>query len=97
LVGKFFEKSPQRFQMIVSRQGVEGINPVVKQSQVIRSVNMTSRYRAIVWQPAQFGRVEESGDTELAVEARVVPVLVVNEDFDPLDLNSDRLEVSTSQ
>ena len=58
---------------------------------------MTCRHRAIVWQPAHFGRIEEGGNTELVVEARVVSVLVVNVDFEPLDLLSDRLEVSTFQ
>ena len=58
---------------------------------------MTSRYGAIVWQPAHFGRIEQGGNTELIVEARVVSVLVVNVDFEPLDLLSDRLEVPTFQ
>jgi hypothetical protein len=58
---------------------------------------VTNRYRAIVWQPAHLGRIEEGGNTELVVEARVISVLVVNVDFEPLELLSDRLKVSTFQ
>ena len=50
---------------------------------------------AIVWQPAHFGRIEQGGNTELIVEARVVSDLELNVGFEPLDLFSDRLEVST--
>ena len=58
---------------------------------------MTCRHRAIVWQPAHFGRIEQGGNTELVVEAGVVSVLVIDVDFKPLNLFSDCLEIPTLQ